>query len=293
MGQLRFLKDYKNNEILRKSYCELANNIFGINFEEYYEKGFWSNRYIPFSYIYEDTVIANVSVNVLDLVIEGEKKKALQIGTVMTHPSYRNQGLSAALMNKVFEEYDGTYDFMYLFANKSVLDFYPKFGFKQANEYLYSMDFSLNETLNANIRKLDVTNRKDRQFIYEFVSKRVPVSQIFSTENTQGIFMYYCLNVFPHDIYYLEHEDMIVVFQKEQEQIHLFDIVSKKEIEIKHILTRIADDSTRKVVFHYTPDYDNIQTNSSIFNGNEVLFVKSASRNDFPLHIKHPIMAQA
>ncbi len=155
------------------------------------------------------------------------------------------------------------------------------------------MEFSLKEVLNTNIRKLDITNIKDRNFIYEFVSKRVPVSQIFSTENTQGIFMFYCLYVFSHDIYYLEHEDVIVIFKKEQEQIHIFDIVSKREIEIQHILTKIADHSTKKIVFHYTPDYENIQTESHVFNGSEVLFVKSASDEDFPLHIKHPITSQA
>ncbi|ENQ3105238.1 Acetyltransferase (GNAT) domain-containing protein [Bacillus sp. 491mf] len=293
MSQLYFIKDYKHNEALRKSYCELTNNIFGISFEEYYLKGFWNNRYIPFSYVHEDTVIANVSVNVLDLVIDGKNKKAIQIGTVMTHPNYRNQGLSAALMNKVLEEYDGTYDFIYLFANKNVLDFYPKFGFKAVNEYEFSMDFSLKESLNTNIHKLDITNIKDRHFIYEFATKRVPVSQIFSTKNAQHIFMFYCLHVFPHDIYYLEPEDVIVIFKRELEQIHIFDIVSKRGLEIQHILTKIADHSTKKIVFHYTPDYENIQIESSIFNGSEVLFVKSASNEDFPIHIKHPITSQA
>lgn len=70
MNQLRFVKDYKHDDLLRKNYCEFAQNIFGISFEEYYEKGFWGARYISFSYIKQNTVVANVSVNVLDLVME-------------------------------------------------------------------------------------------------------------------------------------------------------------------------------------------------------------------------------
>ncbi|WP_430541067.1 hypothetical protein [Sporosarcina thermotolerans] len=30
----------------------------------------------------------------------------------MTHPDYRNRGLSKSLMNKVLEEYEHTYDFV-------------------------------------------------------------------------------------------------------------------------------------------------------------------------------------
>ncbi|NGY75654.1 GNAT family N-acetyltransferase [Bacillus megaterium] len=142
MKKMSFIKDYKDNHILRKSYCELANNIFGIDFNEYYEKGFWSNKYVPFSYVYENQVIANVSVNILDLIVRGEKKKALQIGTVMTDLNYRKQGLATDLMNKVLDDYRDSYDFMYLFANKNVLDFYPKFGFSVVEENEFYIDFS-------------------------------------------------------------------------------------------------------------------------------------------------------
>lgn len=65
MNRLRFEKDYKHNDTFRKSYSELSHLIFGIEFEEYYQKGFWSDRYVPFSYVYQDEVIANVSVNLL------------------------------------------------------------------------------------------------------------------------------------------------------------------------------------------------------------------------------------
>ena len=74
MNELNYMKDYKNDENLRKSFNELATMVFGINFEDWYQKGFWNNRYIPFSYIDGDKVVANVSVNVLNLVINGEKK---------------------------------------------------------------------------------------------------------------------------------------------------------------------------------------------------------------------------
>ncbi len=127
MTTLTFHKAYRNDEALRKSFNDLATLVFGINFEEWHQ------------YVDGRKLIANVSVNVLDFVVNGEEKRAIQIGTVMTHPEYRNRGLSKRLMHKVLEAYENRYDFMYLFANQNVLDFYPKFGFKAVSDYPFSM----------------------------------------------------------------------------------------------------------------------------------------------------------
>lgn len=293
MTQFTFNKDYKNDEKLRESFNELATLVFGIHFEEWYQKGYWNQRYIPFSYTRENKVIANVSVNLLDFVIKGKKKRAIQIGTVMTHPNYRNQGLSAYLMNKVLEDYKHQYDYMYLFANKTVLDFYPKFGFTPFDEYQFSMDYYSSQIDSIGIRKLDSTKSEDLNFIYKFASERIPVSKSFATENSQGLLMFHCIYVFGDHLYYLENEDAIVIFKQEGEQVDIFDIVSKKDVNIESILSKITNSDHNKIVFHYMPDYEGIHTQTEIFNGDEVLFVKTSASNQFPLHVKHPITSQA
>ncbi|WP_053361478.1 GNAT family N-acetyltransferase [Bacillus sp. FJAT-27251] len=293
MNELIYIKDYKNDENLRKSFNELATMVFGINFEDWYQKGFWNDRYIPFSYVDGEKVVANVSVNILDLVINGEKKRALQIGTVMTHPDYRKRGLSARLMNNVLAEYENKYDFMYLFANQEVLDFYPKFGFKEVNEHQYSMKYSPGKLDPTGTRKLNGNNEDDVNFIYNFASKRAPVSTLFGTENTQGILMFHCMNAFTNNISYLESEDVIAIYKKENNHMDIFDIIFKKDINIHNILSKITDEEVNKIVFHYTPDYLGINTESEIFNGSEVLFVRENGTTLFPLQMKHPLTAQA
>ncbi|WP_339306835.1 GNAT family N-acetyltransferase [Paenibacillus sp. FSL L8-0435] len=292
MQELIFMKNYKNNEVLRKSFFELAVNTFEINFEDWYQQGYWGERYIPYSYVDGDQVIANVSVNILELIIQGEKKKAIQIGTVMTHPDYRGKGLSTHLMNKVLEEYENKYDYMYLFANESVLDFYPKFGFKPVEERLFSMNYTAKKSPEpANIRKLNVTNAEDLRLIQKLASERLPVSQYFSTHHAQGILMFYCLNVFSDDIYYLENENVIVIYQKEDNHIELFDVVSLNEMNMKDILDKIADEDTERVTFHFTPDDQGLDLKSSITN--EGLFVRTHGEHIYPLHVKHPITSIA
>ena len=72
--------------------------------------------------------------------------------------------------------------------------------------------------------------------------------------------MFHCMYVFNNDIYYLEREDVIVIYKKGNKQIDIFDIISKKEININDILSKITDRDTNKIVFHYTPDYKGIHT---------------------------------
>jgi hypothetical protein len=83
MKDLTRVRNIKDNQQLRASFNELAMNVFGISFEGWYEKGFWTEKYDPFCFVDNSTVIANVSVNILELIMNGEKRRALQIGTVI------------------------------------------------------------------------------------------------------------------------------------------------------------------------------------------------------------------
>ncbi|WP_282937379.1 GNAT family N-acetyltransferase [Paenibacillus sp. RC67] len=298
MKELQWVKDYLDDEPRRNHLFALAGQIFGLRFETWYQLGASNKSYIPFSYFDEDKAVANVSVNLLDMIIDGKVKKAIQIGTVMTHPKYRNRGLATSLMNQVLEQYEGKYDVMYLFANRSVLNFYPKFGFEPVNEQLFSLEWSFGQQSlkGEGIRSLEGNNKEDIQFIARFAADRKPVSQRFGTANDQGILMYYCLNVFSSNIYYLEQEEVIVIYKQDEtmlSRLDIFDIISRKEFNIETVLSRIAGPDIKQIVFHYTPDYKGIQLQPSIFKGSDVLFVKTNGAFSLPTQIKHPITAQA
>lgn len=55
------------------------------------------------------------------VILNGKEYKAIQLGTVMTHPDYRHQGLAAKLMNHTIEKYEQDYDFIYLFAKSAFI----------------------------------------------------------------------------------------------------------------------------------------------------------------------------
>lgn len=49
------VKNYKENEALRLSFNGLAGKTFGLDFEDWYQNGFWKENYIPYS-IVEDGI---------------------------------------------------------------------------------------------------------------------------------------------------------------------------------------------------------------------------------------------
>ncbi len=134
----KVIKDYRGDKELRTSFNELAKKTFGLNFEDWYQNGFWGDNYNPYSIVIDDKVVANVSVNKTDMLLDGEIKHYLQIGTVMTDKEYRNKGLIRRIMEEIEKDYNGKIDGIYLFGNDGVIDFYPKFGFVKEKEYQYS-----------------------------------------------------------------------------------------------------------------------------------------------------------
>jgi predicted N-acetyltransferase YhbS len=285
---MKLVSHYRENETLRNSFMLLAADIFGLDFKSWHGQGYWGERYIPYSYADGDRIVANVSVNELDLIIEGKSYKALQIGTVMTHPAYRNQGLSGSLMNHVLDVYEGKYDFMYLFANASVLDFYPKFGFEEVEEYQYSTKIPSGQ-VRSNLRKLELTD--DLNFIENTVYGRVPVSKTFSTANSPGIMMYHILNVFTEHIYYHEDEEAIIIFTKENDTVQLYDIISTEPVKIKNILADFGGADC--VDFHFTPGNSDLQYQRVPFKRDGALFVKSRGGLEYPGFVKHPALSEA
>lgn len=289
MSELTFTKCYNNYKEHRESFFQLAQQVFGIDFTSWYEQGYWTDKYIPYSFCDGEKVIANVSVNLINLVVNGETKRAIQIGTVMTHPDYRGQGLSRKLMEIVLKDFEGSYDIMYLFANETVLDFYPRFGFYAVEETQFTMKFASSQP--GNVRKLSAV--EDLAFIYEFAKKRVPVSKKLGTVNTEELQMFYCLAAFPDDIYYLQDEEAIVIYQTTSENdVHVFDIVSQKDLDLHRTLAAICSEQTRNVFFHFTVDQQEGMEKQK-FQGSEVLFVRLEHGAELPREFKHPITSQA
>lgn len=295
MLDYQFVSDYRSNKIYRESFFKLAKSVFDIDFTKWYKKGCWNDNYICYSYVDADRIIANASISKMTIVLKGKEYKAIQIGTVMTHPDYRNQGLSKKLMNYIIDEYEKEYDFIYLFANDTVLDFYPKFGFQRVKESRFILNISAlrkQKVKMSTLRQLDINNQSDFNLLESFAVERIPVSSVLGVKDNKHLLMFYFILVFSDAIFYIEEEDTIVICKQEGTLMHVFDMISRKRVDIEMILSGIVSRETEKVHLYFTPeDETNIQT-EFIENGEDTLFIRPLLK-DSVNHFLFPITSHA
>lgn len=276
LKKFELIYDYKDNDDLRKSFNELSKEVFGINFELFYKSSFWNDRYVCYSYVYQGKVVSNVSINKLDMIINNKKIKALQIGTIMTHPDFRGNGLAGKLMTYVLEKYEGQYQIIYLFANRSVLNFYPKYGFESLRQSQFTWDIDMEISDNDDIKELDMKNGQDLELIKRLAAQRRAFSNIFSVENAQHLLLFCYLYVLTKSIYYIEELDTIVIYEKNNGIIDIYGIVSPEAVDFKRIVLSIVTRNESKVIFHFTPTFKEIKSKKIPYDGSDdMLFVKS------------------
>lgn len=276
MEKYKLVSDYRHDDRLKESFNDLAIKTFGLDFRDWYNKGYWNDQYIPYSFVQEEKVIANASVYKMSIRINGEQLKGIQIGTVMTDEHYRHQGLAKQLMLHIMKEYEGACDFMYLFANETVLDFYPKFGFTRIHESEFSLDLTASPIQRQQTSVQQLTVEQDLALLEDYAKNRYNHSSMIAVEQNESLLMFYCTLVFPHAIYYLEELETIVFMEEEEGVLNIFDIISLQPIHIEELLANIVKDSTQKVVFYFTPEFTlNGMTATIQPNDDDALFVLS------------------
>lgn len=239
----------KEDDALRRSYNSLAEKTFGMSFEEFYQNGYWTDKYLPYSLIDDGKVIANASVNIIKSHYNGQVKRCIQIGTIMTDPDYRNQGLSRYLIERIIREWKDKCDIMYLFANDHVLDFYPKFGFIKAVEYQCSSPVTPTK---GHVRKLDMSRAIDRELLKRYYTKSNPYSALTMEDNYE-LLMFYCSSSMKDCVYFLEDFDAVIIASNKNEILTCYDIFGNGDHALIDMVSKVAELQVRTVVFGFTP----------------------------------------
>lgn len=272
------IKNYRSQNNLRHSFNELAEKTFdGLNFETWYQNGYWSDRYDPHSIVVNNKVIANVSVNFIDFMWNGQLRHFIQLGTVMTEESFRNQGLIRQIMNEIDQQYGQTVDGFYLFANDSVLDFYPKFGFRQAKEYCYTKPFST--SLECSVTHVPMKNKEDWKKLTTAMEQSILYSRFAMIDN-DNLVMFYVTGFMHENVYYDHKHDAYIIAEIEDQTLIVYGIFSEKECLMDDIFASFGSD-IRKIALGFTPLDKTGYTISEFKEEDCTLFVKGAAFDVF------------
>lgn len=266
-------KGYQDDEKARNSFNGLAEQIFGLNFENWYQNGYWKNNYIPYSILKGDEVVANVSVSPMSFWENGELKQFIQLGTVMTSKSCRNQGLIRQLLDEIQNDYEEKADGWFLFANESVLDFYPKFGFRRSDEFEYVKTVTIDEE--AAFLNVQMEERDDLLKLQQSMKESCPQSH-FWLESCLELTMFYALDYMKKNIYFIPEQNAYVFASLKKGQLYLHQVFGPERVNLDRIAAAFGRE-VKSLVLGFSPLDQQGFTCRAIKDGHTVLHVKGAA----------------
>ena len=298
MQEIQIVKHYKDNATLRNSFNELAKKTFDLDFEDWYQNGYWGAKYNPYSVVLDGKVVANVSVNQTDFLWGGVKKHFIQLGTVMTDVSYRKKGLIRRIMEEIETDYGEQADGMYLFANDSVLDFYPRFGFRQAKEFQYHKKLSGivspcgGSNAPSGMVQIPMGDRTARDALEQAIRSSVPYGNPQMVENPELI-MFYVTKFMQENVYYDKNNDIYVIAEIEEGNLFLHNIFSRRQRDINEVIKAFGRD-INEVTLGFTPIDSRGFTISERKEEDTTLFLKGRGFDEFEQYkVMIPTLAHA
>lgn len=98
----------------------------------------------------------------MPIMLNGRKRIAAGIQSVMTHPYYRGKGLMNSLLNKALEYIDTHYEMAFLMTSNP--EIYEKYGFRIVRENLYTTKYHHNGS-KTKLVHLDMFHPEDLKII--------------------------------------------------------------------------------------------------------------------------------
>ena len=247
---MELISNYMKDDNKRHMLNGLTEKVFGFNFESWVTGGYFEGDYIPYSFVDGEKIVSNVSANRMKFMQSGVERYYIQIGTVMTDPDYRKQGLAAKLMKRVIEDYEKDCDGIYLFGDLSAAGFYRKLGFEILNQYRYFVkeEFCRFEKgLDAFRPVKDMDDSVKNKYLDYVRSSAVHSS--FEQINKYGLQMFYTAGL--DSVLYCTGLDCFIVLEQDETPI-LQSVLSGKKVALADVLKRIEFDQP-KCMLGFTP----------------------------------------
>jgi len=246
---MEIIRNYRHNKQLRDSFNALAEETFGLNFENWYQMGYWGDNYNPYSIVMDGKIVANVSLNRTDMEIGGQRKRLYQIGTVMTSPEYRNRGLIRSIMAEIEKDTQDA-DGMYLFGNDEVVEFYPKFGFVPGKEYLYTRQVSQNgESL---WKMVPMDKKENRDALAAAMAENTFRTGCTMVDNPELIF-FYAAQFMQENVFFWEEKKTWTIAEIEDGNLLLHNVFCSGDISLDEVIAAFGAE-VKTVTLGFAPE---------------------------------------
>lgn len=236
---------------LHPAYCDYVRSVFTrADFSRWCAWGEWNDDYRAFSVFEGDRVVANASVMRMKLLIEGQPLLGYQLGAVGCRPSHRGRGLARRALSEALEACGDAP--VLLFANPTVLDFYPRFGFVPEEESLFGVEHDV-APAGPPAEVLDVSDPALRRRLHALSAEGTPLSARFGAVDTGRILTWYYANGFARPLRRLA-DDLLVVADVEDDALCIDAILAAAPTDLRPLLPRLVDRPVTRLRFGFTPE---------------------------------------
>lgn len=232
-------------------FAHVAEVFPGIDFRRWGALGGWDAGYDVLALAADDRVIASIGRTRMTLVIDGAETSGYQLGAVATRAGQRGQGLARRLMDEVLADADREARPVFLFANPSVLDFYPRFGFRRVAQSRFGADAAIVPNP-GDARAFDPNDAGERRRLAEICTRAVPTGRRFGTRSYYSILLWHLCN-HPLAAHWLAAEEALLVTESDADRLILHDVVASRRFDLAASLPALATGTVGSVEFGFEP----------------------------------------
>jgi predicted N-acetyltransferase YhbS len=224
----------------------------GRTFSAWGARGGWVDGYDVFAVVVDDQVVSTVGRQTMRYVINGKERNGYQIGAVATHADHRNRGLARLLMNKVLGELDAPDQPVILFANSSVLDFYPRFGFRRLAQsgFIGHIDVHPAGTLAPS---LDLARPTDRAWLADHCARASAIGQGFTARDYYPTMLFH-LTRQSRIAFRLDPFGAVVIVKQDGDRLLIEDLLATRPFRLTDALPHVCAQPVRTLEFGFHPE---------------------------------------
>jgi hypothetical protein len=222
----------------------------GLDFRLWAERGGWDSRYEVFAMVEDGRILATVGRSRMDFVINDKNVPGFQLGAVATHVERRHEGLSRRLIECVLDGV-GADQPIILFANDTVLDFYPRFGFKRTRQKRF-IAIITRDPAGPRARPFAIENPTDRSRLAHLCARAEAPGSALSARNYYHILLWH-LTYRPIQAFWLDGVDAFVVIEASGGRLVVHECIADRRFDLFAVLPHLITEPVSEVEFGFDP----------------------------------------
>ena len=217
------------------------------------DRGGWTKDYEVFALTDAEQIISTIGRTHMRLCVHGGMQNAYQLGAVGTLPSHRRQGLARRLIDRIIKDLETPEQPILLFANNSVMDFYPRFGFRRVSQQQSTANVSIIKPFGLSARPFDPASGNDRSRLADLCAHAKPVGGPLSAQNYYPIALWH-LSCRPITSFWVPQHDALIAATAQNGKLVIHDVIAPHRFDLQPLIPQLVSQPITKLEFCFNPE---------------------------------------